>query len=96
MARNNRSHRRDGEYEPLDIDRLTAGFRRSESRGGHEWTVQTISAVQATKSYQCPGCGLTVASGVAHLVAWRADGILGDEADLAGRRHWHDHCWKMG
>ncbi len=96
MARNNRPRRRDGEHEPLDIDRLTAGFRRTETRGAQEWTVQTISAHQATKSYQCPGCGLEVASGVAHVVAWRADGILGDEADLAARRHWHDRCWKIG
>ena len=96
MARHNRPRRRDGEHEPLDFDRLSSGLRRTEVRGGHEWTVQSISALQATKSYLCPGCGLHVFSGVAHVVAWRADGILGDEADLAARRHWHDRCWKIG
>ncbi len=96
MARHNRSHRREGDYEPLDVDRLSAGFRRTESRGAREWTVQAISALQAVRTYRCPGCGLEVAPGVAHVVAWRSDGILGDDADLAARRHWHDHCWKIG
>jgi hypothetical protein len=96
MARHNRPRRRDGEYEPLDMERLGAGLRRTEGRGTQEWTVQSISALNSTKSYQCPGCGLEVSPGVSHVVAWRADGILGDEADLAARRHWHDRCWKIG
>ena len=41
------------------------------------------------KAYLCPGCGREVDAGVAHLVTWRADGVLGDAADLAARRHWH-------
>lgn len=96
MARHNRTRRRDGEYEPLDVDRLSSGLRRTEVRGGHTWTVQSISALQATKPYHCPGCGLEVSPGVSHVVSWRADGILGDDADLAARRHWHDRCWKIG
>ena len=58
-----------------------------------EWTVQPVSAVQAQKAYVCPGCGRSVDPGTAHLVAWRADGILGEAAALAGRRHWHTPCW---
>ena len=27
---------------------------------------------------------------------YRADGVLGDAADLAARRHWHIHCWRIG
>lgn len=54
-----------------------------------------MSAVQAQKSYVCPGCGNAVDEGVAHVVVWRADGVLGDERDLAERRHWHSHCWKV-
>ena len=30
------------------------------------------------------------------FVAWRADGVLGEQADLAARRHWHTHCWRIG
>ena len=48
------------------------------------------------KEYLCPGCGLGIAPAVPHLVIWRADGVLGDEADLAARRHWHNHCWRIG
>lgn len=64
-------------------------------RRGVEWVVQPVSAAQAQKPYTCPGCGRQVDIGVAHLVAWRADGVLGDAADLAARRHWHQHCWKV-
>ncbi|WP_435744577.1 hypothetical protein [Microbacterium sp. PMB16] len=77
------------------LERLIAGWKRSEVRRGSEWTVQPVSAVQAQKEYICPGCGRGIEVGTAHLVAWRADGVLGDAADLAARRHWHTHCWRM-
>ncbi|MCP1429814.1 hypothetical protein J3D45_002312 [Microbacterium foliorum] len=77
------------------FDRLLASWKRSEVRRGAQWTVQPVSAAQALKEYICPGCGRTVAPGTAHLVVWRADGVLGDAADLASRRHWHTHCWRI-
>ena len=85
MARNNRSRKREAEYEPLDVERLTTGWRRTEVRSG----------LNATKSYTCPGCSGEIIPGVSHLVAWRNDGILGDQADLEARRHWHEACWKV-
>jgi hypothetical protein len=77
------------------FDRLLAGWKRNETRRGGEWTVQPVSAAQAQKEYVCPGCGRGIVTGTAHLVAWRADGVLGDAADLAARRHWHTHCWRL-
>ena len=77
------------------FDRLLAGWKRSETRRGVEWTVQPVSGAQALKEYVCPGCGRGIEAGTAHLVAWRADGVLGDSADLAARRHWHTHCWRI-
>ncbi len=77
------------------LDRLLASWKRIEVRRGVEWTVQPVSAPQALKDYTCPGCGRVIEAGTAHLVAWRADGVLGDAADLAARRHWHNHCWRM-
>lgn len=77
------------------FDRLLAGWKRTEVRRGVEWTVQPVSAVQAQKAYLCPGCGRSVDPGTAHLVAWRADGILGEAAALADRRHWHTPCWRI-
>lgn len=64
-------------------------------RRGSEWTVQPVSGARSVKSYTCPGCAGTIDPGTAHVVVWRADGILGDAADLAARRHWHSHCWKV-
>lgn len=54
-----------------------------------------MTGVQAVKAYVCPGCNLQIAPGLAHLVAWRNDGLMGEAADLAARRHWHTHCWKI-
>ncbi len=70
------------------------GNRRTESRRGQEFSVQPIAAAKAAKAYSCPGCGGIIDAGVAHLVVWRIDGVLGDAADLAARRHWHEHCWR--
>ena len=98
MPRSNRPRGRAAarrDEEPDGLERLMAGWRRTEVRRGVTWNVQPVSAVQAQKSYVCPGCGREIEPGVAHLVAWRADGVLGDAADLAARRHWHLACWKI-
>jgi hypothetical protein len=42
-----------------------------------------------------PGVRSVDPAGTAHVVVWRADGVLGDAADLAARRHWHTACWKV-
>lgn len=91
-----RSHRRRPD-EPSDdsFSRLLAGWKRTESRRGVMWTVQPVSAAQAVKAYTCPGCGRSLPPASAHVVAWRADGVLGDSADLAARRHWHESCWRI-
>lgn len=91
-----RSHRRRPDGPDDSFERLLAGWKRSETRRGGEWTVQPVSALQAVKAYTCPGCGRAVAAGTAHVVVWRADGVMGDAADLAARRHWHTHCWRIG
>lgn len=70
-------------------------MRRTESKRSGLWNVQSVSAAAAVKTYVCPGCSSDVPAGQAHIVAWRADGPLGDEADLAARRHWHSYCWRM-
>lgn len=92
-----RSHRRRADPpRPSDdsFERLLSGWKRTEQRAGREWIVQPVSAAQAQKSYTCPGCGGEVTPGTAHVVVWRADGVLGDAADLAARRHWHSACWR--
>ncbi len=50
---------------------------------------------RSDKEYACPGCSRTIEPGVAHVVTWREDGVLGAQADLAARRHWHSHCWNI-
>ena len=95
MSPSRRPRRRDAEPEPLDVERILGGMRRTETRRDGTWNVQTQSAASAVKEYLCPGCGLAIAPGTAHVVAWRADGLFGEEDDLAARRHWHTHCWRI-
>ena len=94
MPRRNRP-RGPGDDEEDPPLRVGPSFR-VETRRGHAWNVQPVSGAQAVKPYLCPGCGLTIAEGTAHVVVWRADGVLGDTADLEARRHWHPHCWRIG
>jgi hypothetical protein len=97
MPRSNRPKGRkpgsDGEDDALE--RLRSGWRRMETRRDGLWTVQPVAAAQALKSYVCPGCNLEILPGRAHVVAWRGDGLMGAAADLAARRHWHAHCWRI-
>lgn len=96
MPRSNRPRGRrgadDGEF---DITRALVGTKTIQSKRDGLWNVQPLSAGNAQKVYTCPGCGLEIEPGVAHTVTWRADGIMGEADDLAGRRHWHLHCWKV-
>ena len=73
-----------------------SGWKRTETRRGREFAVQPVTAASAQKEYRCPGCDGVIPPGTAHLVVWQVDGVLGDAADLAARRHWHDHCWRIG
>lgn len=98
MPRSNRPRRgrpvSDGGGE-LDLHRALGGSLRTEARRDGLWNVQPVSAASAIKTYVCPGCGLDVQPGQAHVTVWRADGLMGEAADIAARRHWHAHCWKV-
>ncbi|GGH39340.1 hypothetical protein [Microbacterium album] len=92
MPRSRRPRRED--RDDGSLERLIAGWRRTETRRGREYSVQPVSGARAEKSYTCPGCRGTIEPGRAHVVVWSEDGVLGPAADLAARRHWHTHCWK--
>lgn len=99
MPRSNRPRGRrgrGGDDEPeLDLSRALIAFKHTEPKRDGLWNVQPLSAANATKTYTCPGCGLEIGPGTAHTVTWRADGLMGEADDLAGRRHWHVHCWRI-
>lgn len=92
MPRSNRPRRPDA--EDLDLTRALTAHRHTESKRDGLWNVQPLAAAGSVKHYTCPGCGLQIAPGIAHTVTWRADGILGEQDDVAARRHWHLHCWR--
>lgn len=97
MPRSNRPRRNRpaGDDDDLDLSRVLYGALRTEVKRDGLWNVQPVSAASASKVYICPGCGLEIAPGTAHIVAWRGDGLMGEADDLAARRHWHSHCWKI-
>lgn len=97
MPRSNRPRGRRGpdEVPELDLTRALQGSSRVEEKRSGRWNVQPISPASAVKAYVCPGCSLEIAPGTAHIVAWRADGLMGEADDLAARRHWHTHCWRI-
>jgi hypothetical protein len=97
MPRSNRPKGRPSSQadDEVDLSRALIGRLTVESRRDGLWNVQPLAAASATKYYVCPGCGLEIAPGVAHTVTWRADGLMGEADDLAARRHWHLHCWKI-
>lgn len=97
MPRSNRPKGRSSkpDDEEFDLSRALMGRLTTETKRDGLWNVQPLAAASATKAYVCPGCGLEIAPGIAHTVAWRADGLFGEADDLAARRHWHLHCWKI-
>lgn len=86
------------EHRPLSMGVLGQGAFAGGTvrRRDGEYYVRYISASAAQKNYTCPGCYLPVPVGTAHVVAWRADSIFGEEQAAADRRHWHSHCWRIG
>lgn len=97
MPRSNRprDRRGKGDEEDFDVTRVLMGTKTTVSKRDGLWNVQPLTAANAVKAYLCPGCGLEIEPGIAHTVTWRADGIMGEADDLAARRHWHLHCWKI-
>lgn len=85
-------------HRPLSTSYLAPGGFSSGlvRRRDGEYHVRYIPGSAAQKTYTCPGCGLLIGEGTAHVVAWRADDIMGDAAAAAERRHWHSHCWRIG
>ena len=87
---------RSKEDEPaFESARILSGQLRTQEKRDGSWKVQPLAAASANKAYLCPGCGLSIEPGTAHVVAWRADGLMGEADDLAARRHWHSHCWAI-
>ncbi|HET7475772.1 MAG TPA: hypothetical protein VFJ97_07070 [Dermatophilaceae bacterium] len=84
-----RANRRRRDEAPLDLQRATGGAARREAHPDGEWFVRQVSGAGARTEYRCPGCQQAIAPGLAHVVAWPAEGVLG----LAERRHWHAGCW---
>jgi len=80
------------ENAELDLERIRGG-RRTEDDGDGAWTVQAVPG-SGTKTYRCPGCHQEIGPGTPHLVTWQADALLGAQAGLELRRHWHTGCWQ--
>ena len=81
-------------YPEVDLERARAGIPHHESAPDGEWSVRRITARNAAKDYRCPGCGMLIPPGVAHVVVWQEDSLLGRQSAVEDRRHWHERCWR--
>lgn len=93
MPSGRRSNKRPwgSEHPELDAERARGGIRSEDGPDGR-WSVRTVTG---TKTYTCPGCRQEIPPGTSHVVAWAEDGLLGPDAALADRRHWHSGCWRQ-
>ncbi|SDQ73791.1 hypothetical protein [Quadrisphaera sp. DSM 44207] len=64
-----------------------------ERAGDGEWHVRTVPGAAAAKAYRCPGCDQVIPPGTPHVVTWPGDDLLGPDAAIGSRRHWHRSCW---
>lgn len=79
-------------HVPLDEGRLGALTRTETGADGQAYHVRRVRG--SAKSYRCPGCDQLIEPGTDHLVAWPGEHLLGAEAGVAERRHWHTACWQ--
>ncbi|ROR72080.1 hypothetical protein [Bogoriella caseilytica] len=91
MVRRSRKRPYAAEHVPLDPARLGGLTRSDRGPGGEDHRVRQVRG--SDKTYRCPGCDQMIAAGTPHVVAWPAEHLLGAEAALAERRHWHSPCW---
>lgn len=75
---------------------LAGGAQRRVIRRGVSYIVRDVPAGRAAKEYRCPGCHQRIPAGTAHVVAWPETTDFGLDAGVAARRHWHQHCWRLG
>ncbi|KAE8763080.1 hypothetical protein [Georgenia thermotolerans] len=94
MPSSRRSRRRPygAEHVPLDPERLRGMPRSERGPDGGSYSVRQVRGSE--KSYRCPGCDQLIPPGVAHVVAWQTDHLLGAQAGIDDRRHWHSGCWQ--
>ena len=71
--RRNHPRRRAPDAEPRP-DRPGITEQRVQQWQDGEWMVRNIFGQAAVKTYRCPGCVQDIRPGVAHIVAWPADG----------------------
>ncbi|MEY2677236.1 MAG: hypothetical protein RL510_1256 [Actinomycetota bacterium] len=91
MPRSNRPRRSKSkrEEEPLNLASARFGFKRTESKRGVLYSVQSTpgSSEDPNKTWTCPHCFISIRVGTSHIVAW-------DESrGVEGRRHFHTGCW---
>jgi hypothetical protein len=90
MARRSSKRPWGAAHPELDVERARGGTRSEQAPDG-TWTVRSVTSQD--KTYLCPGCRQEIVPGTPHVVAWQSDALLGADAALELRRHWHRSCW---
>ncbi|MFW3387041.1 UNVERIFIED_CONTAM: ATP/GTP-binding protein [Kocuria sp. CPCC 205274] len=80
--------------EPWSVERVLEPAPTVERSSDGDWLVRHVRPANAVKTYTCPGCGRSIPPGIAHLVVWQQDSLLGARSAFEDRRHWHERCWR--
>ncbi|MFE7630721.1 ATP/GTP-binding protein [Kocuria sp. NPDC057446] len=80
--------------EPWSVERVLEPAPTVERSADGDWLVRHVRPANAVKTYTCPGCGRSIPPGIAHLVVWQQDSLLGARSAFEDRRHWHERCWR--
>jgi hypothetical protein len=80
--------------EPWSVERVLEPAPTVERSADGDWLVRHVRPANAVKTYTCPGCGRSIPPGIAHLVVWQQDSLLGARSAFEDRRHRHERCWR--
>jgi hypothetical protein len=87
-----RKNRRPDQPRTLNV-RYARASARTETKRGHRFEVRKCAESRST--YVCAGCQRIIPIGTITFAVIDLDHILGVEAGIDARRHWHLDCWNL-
>ncbi|MDR2538680.1 MAG: hypothetical protein LBC43_03465 [Bifidobacteriaceae bacterium] len=67
--------------------------KRIEVKRGHRYEIHYSR--NSSHPYRCAGCNREIPSGSNTFTVIDLDHILGVQAGIDERRHWHPDCWRL-
>lgn len=91
MPRKNKKSNNNNSNNPISLASIFGG-EKVETKHGKDYSVR--KTFEGSSIYKCPYCNNTINYGETSLTVIEKNHILGDQAAIDERRHWHESCWK--